>query len=96
MQTPGTALPETYALSQNYPNPFNPTTTIAFALPEAVDVRIVVYDVTGREVARLVDGRLGAGTHQVSFDATGLASGVYLYRIQAGRFTKVQHMVLAK
>ena len=89
-------VPADYVLSSNYPNPFNPTTTIAFALPEAVDVRIVVYDVTGREVARLVDGRLGAGTHQVSFDATGLASGVYLYRIQAGRFTKVQHMVLAK
>lgn len=90
------ALPESYALSQNYPNPFNPSTEIAFALPEAVDVRLVVYDVLGREVVRLVDGPMGAGLHSVRFEAADLPSGTYLYRIEAGTFTETRHMALIK
>jgi hypothetical protein len=89
-------VPNDFALAPNYPNPFNPTTTIEFALPEAVEVSLRVYDVTGRVVARLVEGPMGAGTHRVTFDASALPSGVYLYRIQAGRFTKVQRMILVK
>ena len=89
-------IPADYALAPNYPNPFNPTTTIEFALPEAVEVSLRVFDVTGREVARLVEAPLAAGTHRVSFDASGLSSGVYLYHLRAGAFTQVRRMVLVK
>ena len=89
-------IPTEFALAPNYPNPFNPTTTIEFALPEAVEVTLQVYDVTGRVVARLVEESMSAGTHRVAFDASMLPSGVYLYRIQAGRFTEVRRMVLVK
>ncbi len=89
-------IPAAYELAQNYPNPFNPSTEIRFDLPEASPVTLVVYDVTGREVARLVEGALAAGTHQVTFDASGLPSGVYLYRITAGSFTRTNRMVLTK
>ena len=90
------SLPTAYALDANYPNPFNPSTEIRFALPEAADVRLVVYDVMGREVARLVDGSLPAGRHRVRFEAGRLASGVYLYRIEAGPFSETRRMTLVK
>ena len=89
-------VPAAYALEAAYPNPFNPATTIRFDLPEAVAVELVVFDVLGREVARLVDGPLGAGRHLVRFEASGLPSGVYLYRLQAGAFTQTRSMMLAK
>ena len=94
-------LPTEYALAANYPNPFNPVTTIAYALPEPTPVRLDVYDVRGRLVARLVDTNQPAGRYAVVWDAhdasgRALASGVYFYRIQAGRFTKVRQMVLVK
>ena len=75
--------PSTFGLAQNYPNPFNPTTNIRFQVPEAADVRLAVYDRLGREVAVILDGRMDAGSHEARFDATGLASGVYLYKLQA-------------
>nr|MBX2820887.1 T9SS type A sorting domain-containing protein [Rhodothermaceae bacterium] len=90
------ALPKEFALAQNYPNPFNPQTTIHYELPEAVQVRLVVYDMLGREVVTLVDKEQQAGRYDVNFDASRLASGMYLYRIHAGEFTQVQKMVLAK
>ncbi|MFB3132774.1 MAG: T9SS type A sorting domain-containing protein, partial [Rhodothermales bacterium] len=89
-------IPTEFALAPNYPNPFNPTTTIEFALPEAVEVSLRVYDVTGRVVARLVERPMAAGHHRVQFNASRLASGLYLYRIQAGRFTQVRRMILLK
>jgi hypothetical protein len=89
-------IPAEFALHGNYPNPFNPSTEIRFDLPEAVEVSLHVYDVTGRMVARLVEGSMAAGTHRVTFDASGLSSGLYLYRIQAGRFTQVRRMILVK
>ncbi len=89
-------MPEAYALRQNYPNPFNPETRISFGLPEAAYVRLVVYDAMGREVARLVDQPLGAGTHAVTWDASGLPSGVYLYRLTAGAFSQTKAMTLLK
>ena len=94
------ALPTAYALEPNYPNPFNPTTEIRFALPEAADVRLIVYDALGREVERLVDGPVSAGYQHATFDAASLPSGVYLYRLEAtgGKetFAKTGQMVLVK
>lgn len=88
--------PDTYTLDANYPNPFNPTTTIQYALPAEGQVRLAVYDMLGREVARLVDSNQKAGTHRVSFDAQDLSSGVYIYRIEANGFTQTRQMTLVK
>ena len=92
----GVVTPSVYSVSQNYPNPFNPTTTIQYELPEASSVSVKVYDVLGREVANLVDEYKNAGSYKVSFDASRLSSGVYIYRIEAGKFNSVKKMVLMK
>ncbi len=94
-------IPESYFLSQNYPNPFNPTTTISFALPEVAFVKLEVFDVAGRNVgahcdAPLVDGWRDAGYHEVTWDASDLPSGVYIYRIQMGDYSAVKKMILIK
>ncbi|MGI9174234.1 MAG: T9SS type A sorting domain-containing protein [Rhodothermales bacterium] len=94
-------VPEAFSLEQNYPNPFNPSTQIRFSLAEAGAVRLVVYDVTGREVVRLVDEAMEPGQYEATWegrDATGrlLSSGVYLYRLEAGPFTQTKSMVLLK
>ncbi len=89
-------LPRDFALAPNYPNPFNPQTTIRFDLPAAMHVRMVVYDVMGREVARLIDQLMRAGTHAATWDASGLPSGTYLYRLTAGAFTETKAMTLLK
>ncbi|TKJ38521.1 hypothetical protein CEE37_12195 [candidate division LCP-89 bacterium B3_LCP] len=89
-------MPETYSLEQNYPNPFNPLTTIGFALPEAGRVQLAVYNMLGRQVAQLVNGYREVGYHEFTFDGSGLASGMYFYRIEAGDFTAVKKMVLVK
>ena len=91
-----TETPESYALRGNYPNPFNPTTTIAYDLKQEVYVSLIVYDLLGREVARLVDGTQIAGQHNVSFDASSLSSGIYLYRLEAGHFSETRQMTLVK
>ncbi|MGB2958237.1 MAG: S8 family serine peptidase, partial [Bacteroidota bacterium] len=77
------AVPATYALRQNYPNPFNPTTVVEYTVPEAAHVTIKVYNVLGEEVATLVSGKHAAGVFRASWDATGIPSGVYFYRLQA-------------
>ncbi len=98
-------LPSTYALNQNYPNPFNGETRISFAVPAGAGrgaardgsrVTLTVYDVTGREVASLVDSPLGPGRHEVVFDASRLSSGMYLYRLRAGEFVETKRMVLVR
>ena len=88
--------PARFAVSRSYPNPFNPSTAIQFDLPEAAPVRLVVYNVLGREVARLVEGSLPAGLHRVTFDATGLPSGRYYCRLETGSFREARSMTLAR
>ncbi len=91
-------VPNRYALDQNYPNPFNPATTIRFSLAQVEPVTLTVYNVLGQQVATLLDGQqMTAGQHQVAFDAGELASGVYLYRLQAGAsYTQTRRMLLLK
>ena len=89
--------PLEFELSQNYPNPFNPTTEIAYTIRTAGHVEIMVYDVLGRQVASLVNKEMIPGKYTVNFDAGNLASGIYIYRIQAGaEFAAVKKMVLIK
>ena len=90
------SVPYALELAQNYPNPFNPATSIGFTLPEASDVRLEVFDVTGRRVAVLVDGHKPAGRHHVTFDAGTLSSGVYLYRLRTEAGVKNRKMTLIK
>ncbi|MFZ5979704.1 MAG: S8 family serine peptidase [Candidatus Zixiibacteriota bacterium] len=92
----GGVLPRNCALAQNYPNPFNPATEINFSLPERVRVKLDVYNVLGQKVTTLVDDNLAAGNHQVKFDGTPYASGVYLYRLTAGEQRLTRKMVLIK
>ncbi|MCB9358064.1 MAG: T9SS type A sorting domain-containing protein [Calditrichaeota bacterium] len=92
----GSGLVTEYALMQNYPNPFNPTTSIEYSLLAAGEVSLKVYTVDGREVATLVNGVQDAGRHNVEFDASNLASGMYLYKMAVNGFTATQKMVLMK
>jgi len=85
-----------FALGQNYPNPFNPATTISFELPKASQVTLGVFDILGREVSVLVNERRDAGVHEVKFDGSNLASGVYIYRIQAVDYVATKRMLLMK
>jgi hypothetical protein len=85
-----------YALEQNFPNPFNPSTTIRYQLPNAGHVILKVYDMLGREVATLVDQVQEQGRYSAAFDASRLASGVYISRLAAGDYTKTMKMVLMK
>ena len=89
-------LPVTYALRQNFPNPFNPSTQIVFDLPLDEAVQVTVYNALGQHVANVFDGRLPAGRHAVTFDATGLPSGLYVCRLQAGKFSAMRKMSFVK
>jgi len=93
---PAIEIASDFDLLGNYPNPFNPSTTLSFALPEAARMNLSVYDVSGRLVATLVDGWRDAGIHEVIFDGSNLASGIYIYRMNAGDFTANGKMVLIK
>jgi hypothetical protein len=89
-------MPHEFRLEQNYPNPFNPVTSIRYALKESGFVTLTVYDVMGRKVRTLVNEVQSRGYQTVSFDASDLASGIYIYQLQAGDFTKTRHMMLVK
>jgi hypothetical protein len=93
---PEKALPTTYALAQNYPNPFNPTTVVSYQLPAVSDVRLVVYDLLGREVAVLLNERELPGQYEVTFDGARLSSGVYFYRLFAGSYAETKKMLAMK
>jgi hypothetical protein len=85
-----------YALEQNYPNPFNPETAIAYSLPDAANIRLSVFDITGREIAVLVNGYTEAGRHNVNFRADNLPTGVYFYKLAGNGFSVTKKMILLK
>jgi hypothetical protein len=89
-------LPSDVELYQNYPNPFNAITTIAYALSHQSSVSLKVFDLLGREVATLVNGPEQQGVHSVTFDASSLSSGVYIFRLQTGRYIVTRRMLLLK
>jgi subtilisin family serine protease len=98
---PGEILPQEFRLSQNYPNPFNPSTQIAFAIPRKTDISIVIYDILGREIRKLIDGPMDAGEHTVIWDGrdkTGslASSGIYFYTLKAADFINTRRMSLIK
>ncbi len=95
IDTPAEYITE-FVLDQNYPNPFNPTTNIRFSIPEAQAVTIRVYDILGREIAQVMNGVLGAGSHNIPFNASNLSSGIYLYTVEASGVVRTGKMILAK
>ena len=92
----GLTAPDKFELSQNYPNPFNPSTTINYNLPEAANVKLIIYNILGQEVKTLVNGFKEAGVHTINFNASELNSGLYIYKIEAGSFTQTRKMTLIK
>lgn len=97
-----TEIPAAYSLYQNYPNPFNPSTNIKFSIRQTENriqktvAKLIVYDITGKEVAVLLNEALQRGTYEVTFDGSGLTSGVYFYKLQAGDYTETKRMVMIK
>jgi len=89
-------IPTEFSIDQNYPNPFNPSTVINYSVPEASKVSIVVYDMLGQKVADLVNSEQSVGKYSVTFDASGLSSGVYIYQLRAGTFSQTKKMLLIK
>jgi hypothetical protein len=89
-------VPSEFLLEQNYPNPFNPSTTIAFSIPQTAHVTLDVFNTAGEKVALLVSQEMNAGSYRFMWNASGLASGVYFYRLQAGEFTEARKLLLVK
>jgi len=85
-----------FSLKQNFPNPFNPVTKIEFEIPQKKFVQLIIYDALGREVTKLINEELTAGSHEVVWNAENFVSGVYFYKIKAGNFTDTKRMVLVK
>ncbi|MCF8241993.1 MAG: T9SS type A sorting domain-containing protein [Melioribacteraceae bacterium] len=90
------AIAHKFDLSQNYPNPFNPSTLISFSIPEAGLVTLKIYNILGQEVATLVNRDMTTGSYEVEFNASKLASGLYLYKLDAGNYTATKKMMLLK
>ena len=89
-------IPIEYALYQNYPNPFNPATTIQYDLPSASDVSLIIYDILGRKVKELVNTKQEAGRYEIQFDASNLATGIYIYQLVGDKFISSKKMLLLK
>lgn len=96
IQNTGSEIPELFSLSQNYPNPFNPSSKFRIQIAELSDVKIIVFDVTGKELEILVNEQLTPGTYEVDFDGSKYSSGVYFYKLIAGNFTETKKMMLIK
>jgi hypothetical protein len=88
--------PVTFMLGQNYPNPFNPSTVITYSLPKTMRVQLAVFNLLGKHVATIVDNLVEAGTHRTQFDASGLPSGIYFYRLSAPGFTETRRMAVVR
>ena len=88
--------PGDFHLNQNFPNPFNPATTIKFVLAKSSNVKIVIYDVFGREVQTIVNNKYNKGEYEISWDAAKFASGVYFYKMNADNYVNVKKMILIK
>ena len=96
IKPPLVSSPSEFELDQNYPNPFNPSTTINFTLPEESRVNLTIYDILGRQMTELVNGKLSAGYYSVLWNAANFASGVYFYRLRAGNFVETKKLLLMK
>ncbi|HMQ81025.1 MAG TPA: T9SS type A sorting domain-containing protein, partial [Ignavibacteria bacterium] len=96
IQSNGTEIPNAYSLQQNYPNPFNPVTNIKFNLPKSGYVKLVVFDIMGREVATMLNENMNAGSYTADFDASRLSSGIYFYKLVTADFTDTKKMMLVK
>ena len=96
INTLSSEIPDKYTLSQNYPNPFNPVTNLEFGISELEFVTLKIYSIYGKEVATLVNNKLSPGTYKYNFDASGLSSGTYFYRLEAGKFNETKSMILLK
>ena len=88
--------PIEYALEQNYPNPFNPSTTIKFSLPEATEVTVTIYNTIGQKVTELVNAKLDAGRYSYQWNASNVATGMYIYELRTDKFVSVKKMLLLK
>jgi Secretion system C-terminal sorting domain len=89
-------IPRDFKLYQNYPNPFNPTTKIKFDVAKGGEIKIILYDILGREIRNIVDENLKAGSYEINFKASNLSSGIYYYSLIAGGFRETNKMVLIK
>jgi len=94
-------IPKSFSISQNFPNPFNPTTNIKFDVTsnvksETSNVKLIIFDILGREVATLVNEKLSPGTYEVEFNGSNFASGVYFYKLTAGDYTETKKLVILK
>ena len=89
-------MPSSFTLEQNYPNPFNPSTMIRFALPNRSHVVLTIFNALGQQVAELVNGDIESGYHEARFDGSGLSSGMYFYRLQAGDLADTKKLLLIK
>ena len=90
------SLPEQYKLEQNYPNPFNPITVISYSIPNTANVKIKIFDITGREIRQLINEVKEAGRYEIKFDGSNLATGIYFYKLESGSFVSTKRMVLIK
>ncbi|MCW8994951.1 MAG: T9SS type A sorting domain-containing protein, partial [Psychromonas sp.] len=88
--------PDEYSISQNYPNPFNPATTIQYSIPENGNVALKIFNALGKEVANLVNEFQQPGIYKVNFNGENLGSGVYYYRLESGRFSQTNKMILLR
>ena len=92
----GELIPDKYSLEQNYPNPFNPSTTIKFALPEAAEVTLTIYNTLGQKVAELVNSKLEAGNYSYDWNARNVSTGMYIYELRTDKFVSIKKMMLLK